>query len=326
MRGYPQGKHARGFPFLVLLWERKEEQVPFGIFSMRIASTTAEIRRQLKPLRSRQTIAFVPTMGCLHAGHMSLIEKAGKLADIVVVSIYVNPLQFAAGEDLDAYPRTFDKDAALCNDAGVDFLFHPATLYPENGPTITLKATQLSDCLCGASRPCHFDGVITVVNILFNIIQPDFAIFGEKDWQQLAIIRRMVEDLQMPVEIVGSDIIREADGLAMSSRNRYLSDADRKQALALSQALRAMQQSVMAGERDVKTLKSVAQNILDTADIRPEYLDIRCANSLTTKRMLNEQPARAFIAARVGKARLIDNMPLAFNTTPEPASCTEDSR
>jgi len=292
---------------------------------MIVARTTTEIRRCLKPLHNKN-IAFVPTMGCLHAGHMSLIEKAGELADIVVVSIYVNPLQFGAGEDLDAYPRTFDEDVARCAEAGVDVLFHPATLYPENGPEITLKASRLSDCLCGASRPGHFDGVITVVNILFNIIQPDFAIFGEKDWQQLAIIRRMVEDLQMPIEIVGGDIIREADGLAMSSRNRYLSDADHHQALALSQALSAIQQSVMAGERHVETLKSVAQNILDTADIQPEYLDICCANSLKTQRMLNEQPARAFIAARVGNARLIDNMPLEFNTIPEPATCTEDSR
>jgi len=293
---------------------------------MIVARTTTEIRRCLEPLY-KQTIAFVPTMGCLHAGHISLIEKAGELADIVVVSIYVNPLQFGADEDLDAYPRTFDEDAARCAEAGVDVLFHPATLYPENGPDITLKApAALADCLCGASRPGHFDGVITVVNILFNIIQPDFAIFGEKDWQQLAIIRRMVDDLQMPIEIVGGDIIREADGLAMSSRNRYLSDADRHQALALSQALSAMQHSVMAGERHVETLKSVAQNILDTADIQPEYLDIRCATSLKTKRMLNKQPARAFIAARVGNARLIDNMPLEINTIPEPATCTEDSR
>jgi len=292
---------------------------------MIVARTTTEIRSHLKPLRN-QTLAFVPTMGCLHAGHMSLIEKAAKLADIVVVSIYVNPLQFGAGEDLDTYPRTFDKDAALCAEAGVDFLFHPATLYPENGPKITLKATDLCDCLCGASRPGHFDGVITVVNILFNIIQPDFAIFGEKDWQQLAVIRRMVEDLQMPVEIVGSDIIREADGLAMSSRNRYLSNTDRKQALALSQALRAMQQATLAGERHVETLKTVAQSILDAANIRPEYLDVRSANSLITRHTLNKQPARAFIAARVGNARLIDNMPLAFNNAPEPASCTEDPR
>lgn len=292
---------------------------------MIIAHTTVEIRRCLKPLRN-QTIAFVPTMGCLHAGHMSLIKKAKALADIVIVSIYVNPLQFGKNEDLDSYPRSFDKDAALCDQADVDVLFHPATLYPESGPKITLRATGLCDCLCGASRPGHFDGVLTVVNILFNIIQPDIAVFGEKDWQQLTLIRRMVEDLQMPVEIVGGAIIREADGLAMSSRNRYLSEVDRQQALALSQALMAMQASARNGETHVETLKAVAQDMLDAADIQTEYLDIRCAGSLKHKQILNQQPTRAFIAARVGNARLIDNMPLEFNNAPEPATCTEDSR
>ncbi|MDQ6981741.1 MAG: pantoate--beta-alanine ligase [Mariprofundus sp.] len=293
---------------------------------MRIAHSADELRRQLKPLRSHQTIAFVPTMGCLHAGHMNLIEKAGELADIVVVSIYVNPLQFGTGEDLDAYPRTFDVDAALCAGAGVNFLFYPATLYPKSGPKITLKATRLSNCLCGASRPGHFDGVITVVNILFNIIQPDFAVFGEKDWQQLTIIRRMVKDLQMPVEIIGSEIIREADGLAMSSRNRYLSNTDHSQALALSQALTAMQQSALAGETSVGVLKHIAQSIFDTASIQTEYLDVRSANSLKARHILDKQPARAFVAARVGNARLIDNMPLELNISPEPATCTEDSQ
>jgi len=293
---------------------------------MRIARTTTEIRRQLKPLRSHQTIAFVPTMGCLHDGHVSLIERARELADIVVVSIYVNPLQFGAGEDMDAYPRTFDDDARACAEAGVNFIFHPATLYPKNGPKITLKATRLSNCLCGASRPGHFDGVLTVVNILFNIIQPDIAVFGEKDWQQLTIIRRMIKDLQMPIDIVGGTIIREADGLALSSRNRYLSDTDHSQALALSKALTAMQQSALAGETKALALKSIAQNILDAADIQTEYLDVRSASTLKARHILNKQPARAFIAARVGNARLIDNMPLEFNTPLEPAIRTQESR
>jgi len=195
---------------------------------MRVAHTAAEIRRQHKPLREKQSIALVPTMGCLHEGHMSLIKKAQSEADIVVVSIYVNPLQFGVNEDLDRYPRTFDDDARLCAEAGVDFIFHPSTLYPRSGPKVTLKASKLSDCLCGASRPGHFDGVVTVVNILFNIVAPDIAIFGEKDWQQLAIIRRMVKDLQMPIEIVGCATVRETDGLAKSSRNRYLTDSERE--------------------------------------------------------------------------------------------------
>ncbi|GAV19513.1 pantoate--beta-alanine ligase [Mariprofundus micogutta] len=278
---------------------------------MRIAHTTAEIRRQLSPLRSRgKSIAFVPTMGCLHKGHLSLIEKAKEEADIVVVSIYVNPLQFGPNEDLEQYPRPFDQDARLCAEAGVDFIFHPANLYPKAGPKITLTVEKLSDCLCGANRPGHFDGVVTVVNLLFNIVQPDIAVFGEKDWQQLAIIRRMVADLQMPIEIIGSPTIREADGLAKSSRNRYLSDHDRRQAIALSKALLGMQELAAAGEKDIKTLKQRAHATLADAGIRAEYLDIRSARSLKNKRKLNKQPARAFIAAKVGNARLIDNMPL----------------
>ncbi len=281
---------------------------------MRVAHTTSEVRRQLKNLRGHKTIAFVPTMGCLHDGHMSLIKEAKALADIVVVSIYVNPLQFGPNEDLEQYPRPFERDAQLCEKAGVDFIFHPTSLYPKSGPKVTLKATKLSDSLCGASRPGHFDGVVTVVNILFNIVRPDFAIFGEKDWQQLAIIRRMVNDLQMPIEIIGAEIKRESDGLAMSSRNRYLSDADRLQAVTLSQALIAMQALAASGERDVETLKNRAQEILTSANITTQYLDVRNATSLKSKRKLNNQSSRAFIAAPIGAARLIDNMPLIYNS------------
>ncbi|TLS78334.1 pantoate--beta-alanine ligase [Mariprofundus erugo] len=279
---------------------------------MRVAHSADEIRRQLQSLRKSQSIAFVPTMGCLHDGHLSLIRKAKALADIVVVSIYVNPLQFGANEDLDKYPRTFEADAKLCAEAGVDFIFHPSTLYGKNGPAITLQAAaSLCDCLCGASRPGHFDGVVTVVNILFNIVQPDIAVFGEKDWQQLTIIRRMVSDLHMPVEVVAAETIREKDGLAMSSRNRYLTADDRTAAIAISQALRSMQRLAASGESDIDTLKQEALTILANAGITPEYLDIRHPASLKNRRKLNSlRPARAFIAARVGTARLIDNMPL----------------
>ncbi|RLL51936.1 pantoate--beta-alanine ligase [Mariprofundus sp. EBB-1] len=286
---------------------------------MRVAHTTAEMRRQLKTLRGNNTIAFVPTMGCLHDGHISLIKEAKALADIVVVSIYVNPLQFGPNEDLETYPRPFERDAQMCEEAGVDFIFHPTSLYPKSGPKVTLKATKLSDCLCGSDRPGHFDGVVTVVNILFNIIRPDFAIFGEKDWQQLAIIRRMVNDLQIPIEIIGVNIVREADGLAMSSRNRYLSETDRQQALALSQALIAMQTLAAQGENNIETLKAAAQEILTAANITTQYLDVRNATSLKSKRKLNHLSSRAFIAAQVGSARLIDNMPLTY-TPLEPTS------
>jgi len=294
--------------------------MPKGSQHMRIAHTPSEIRRQLQTLRPHQSIAFVPTMGCLHDGHMRLIQQAKTLADIVVVSIYVNPLQFAPSEDLHAYPRPFEADAKLCADAGVDFIFHPANLYPKKAPKITLHVNKLSDCLCGASRPGHFDGVLTVVNILFNIIQPDIAIFGEKDWQQFTILRRMVSDLHMPIDIIAAKTVREADGLALSSRNRYLSAAERIQAIALSHALKTMQALAQAGEKDIETLKLSVRDILQDANIKTEYLDIRNAISLKNKRQLNQrtnqEPARAFIAAQIGKARLIDNMPLTIGTTP----------
>jgi len=282
---------------------------------MIVANSPGELRRQLQTVRGQKTIAFVPTMGCLHAGHISLIEKARAVADFVVVSIYVNPLQFGPSEDMAAYPRTIEDDSAACVAAGVDVLFHPATLYPDNGPNVTLTVTELDDCLCGASRPGHFDGVVTVVNMLFNIVQPDIAIFGEKDWQQLAIIRRMVDDLQMPVELIGVETMREADGLAMSSRNRYLSGADRRQALALSCALKSMQQAAADGETDVAMLLEQGKRILAAAEVQPEYLDVRDAVSLQPVDNLNGQvtsgqAARAFVAATIGKARLIDNMPL----------------
>ena len=192
--------------------------------------STAELRRELEPAPRGRRVALVPTMGCLHAGHMSLIRLAKELADLVVVSIYVNPLQFGPGEDLATYPRPFEADAGQCREAGVDLLFHPQDLYPHGEPEVSLRVRGLSDVLCGASRPGHFDGVATVVNILFNIVCPDVAVFGEKDWQQLAIIRRMAQDLAMPVSIIGAPILREADGLAMSSRNRYLRGDERRQA------------------------------------------------------------------------------------------------
>jgi len=285
---------------------------------MRIAHSSSEIRQQLQALRSKKTIAFVPTMGCLHRGHLSLIQQAKVMADIVVVSIYVNPLQFGPGEDLDQYPRPFEADAQLCAEVGVDFIFHPSTLYPSNGSNITLRVQdrpdRISDCLCGTSRPGHFDGVATAVNILFNIIQPDMAIFGEKDWQQLTILRRMVSDLHMPIEIIAAPTIRESDGLALSSRNRYLNPTERQQALTIVQALRSMQAMAAAGECHSDTLKDHARAILKAANIQPEYLEICHAHSLQAQPILSAQACRAFIAARIGQARLIDNMPLK---TPE---------
>ena len=284
---------------------------------MNIVETTTELRRILAPIRGRDRIAFVPTMGCLHEGHLSLIRKAKRLADIVIVSIYVNPMQFGPNEDFDAYPRTFEQDAELCKKEGVDIIFHPENLYPADGIKISLKIDKLDSCLCGAARPGHFDGVVTVVNMLFNIVQPDIAIFGEKDYQQLAIISRMGSDLQMNVEIIGGATLRENDGLAMSSRNRYLSKDDRSRAPRLHDTLQSMKSLFEQGETDSKKLIKLGKSQLSDAGIKPEYLEIRDARNLMSVGELDNTPARIFIAAKIGNARLIDNIALdrATNST-----------
>jgi len=277
-----------------------------------VASSVAELRVMLtaRCMGMRKSIALVPTMGCLHAGHAQLIRQARKMADMVVVSIYVNPLQFGPNEDFERYPRSFEADAEVCASEGADIVFHPDNLYPENGPKVTLTVRDLGDVLCGAARPAHFDGVASVVAILFNAVQPDIAVFGEKDWQQLAIIRRMTADLHMPVDIVGVETVREADGLAMSSRNRYLSDIELKKGRALSAALLSLQSLAKQGERDVDVLLATGHRVLADAGIEPEYLDVRDAVSLESQKKLNGNPVRAFVAARIGSARLIDNLPL----------------
>ncbi len=277
---------------------------------MNVVTTTTELRRQLALFRKKERIAFVPTMGCLHEGHLSLIRKAKRVADSVVVSIYVNPMQFGPNEDLDAYPRTFEADRELCEKEGVDVLFHPENLYPADGIKISLNVNELDRCLCGASRPGHFDGVATVVNMLFNIVQPDIAIFGEKDYQQLVIIKRMVHDLQMNVEIIAGETLREDDGLAMSSRNRYLDKQERKLAPRLYATLQAMKQAFERGERNSAELISLGKKQLSEAGIAPEYLEIRDAQSLHPVKQAGEQPNRIFIAANIGNARLIDNIAL----------------
>ena len=291
---------------------------------MNVVTTSEELRRTLAPVRGRERIAFVATMGCLHEGHVSLIRKAKRLADIVVVSIYVNPRQFGPNEDLDAYPRTFDADRELCEREGVNVLFHPANLYPEDGVRVSLTVDDLDHCLCGTSRPGHFDGVVTVVNILFNIVQPDIAIFGEKDWQQLAIISRMGSDLQMNVEIIGAPTLREADGLAMSSRNRYLSDNDRKLAPRLHETLQAVSKLLAAGENDAKALLAHGHAQLAEAGITPEYLEIRDAITLQPVEQV-ETPCRIFIAAKIGNARLIDNIALERTLENRPESTVESA-
>jgi len=276
---------------------------------MKVVSSIAELQHLLGSFDKEQ-IALVPTMGCLHEGHVSLIEKAKRLADVVVVSIYVNPLQFSKGEDLDVYPRPFEQDINTCKDAGADIVFHPDNLYPEQGIQVGLHVNALSHRLCGASRPGHFDGVVTVVNILFNIIRPHLAIFGEKDFQQLSIIRRMVSDLHMSVEVIGAPTIRELDGLAKSSRNKYLSDDEKLQAAEISTMLHLMQAQAKSGGT-LQCILETGHQHLEKFDIQVEYLEICDEASLEPLLTISpNQAARILIAARVGATRLIDNMPL----------------
>ncbi|MDQ7003869.1 MAG: pantoate--beta-alanine ligase [Ghiorsea sp.] len=284
---------------------------------MKVCTTIAEIQHELANF-DKERIALVPTMGCLHEGHMSLIEKGKRLADIVVVSIYINPLQFGVNEDLDTYPRPFADDVKACQDAGVNFIFHPKNLYPEHGIQVGLQVHDLSQRLCGANRKGHFDGVVTVVNILFNIIRPHLAIFGEKDFQQLSIIQRMASDLHMQVEVVGANIIRENDGLAKSSRNRYLSNDERQQAKEIHVALRLIQNNANQ-DSNINNLLALGQAYLKQHNIAAEYLTI--CDEISLEPITNMQAntlARIFIAAKIGTTRLIDNLPLTNNNEEQP--------
>jgi len=275
---------------------------------MIVARSIDEMRRLREAMQGR--VALVPTMGALHEGHLSLMRKARSLADCLIVSIYVNPLQFGPNEDFARYPRTPEEDLAACRKTGVDCVWMPETLYPDGDPLVRVHPDpSLAGVLCGRFRPGHFEGVLTVVAILLHITAPQVAVFGEKDWQQLVLIRRMVRDLRFPVEVVGAPTVREPDGLAMSSRNRYLSPEERRQARAIPDALFAMRKAVAEGERDVDKLLARAKRMLAEAGITPEYLEVREGESLA---LLSEvRPgARAFVAARVGGARLIDNLAL----------------
>ncbi len=278
---------------------------------MNTQRTINGVREQVRAWRrDGERIAFVPTMGNLHAGHMSLVARARELADRVVVSIFVNPLQFSAGEDLSAYPRTPEEDAALLQAAGVELLFLPeeAEIYPRGREGVTfVEVPGLSDLLCGASRPGHFRGVATVVAKLFNIVQPDVACFGEKDFQQLAVLRRMVAELDMPVEMVGVPTLRESDGLAMSSRNGYLTAEERQTAPALYQTLQTLAERLRSGESDYSLLQREGASTLEKAGLRPDYLEIRRSDDLLPPRG-GERELAILAAAWLGRARLIDNL------------------
>jgi len=257
--------------------------------------------------REGRRIGFVPTMGYLHAGHLSLVDEAKKQADVVVVSIFVNPTQFGPQEDFATYPRDEQRDMTLCQEAGVAavFLPAPATMYASDA-SVFVDETTLQHGLCGAKRPGHFRGVCTVVAKLFNIVLPDVAVFGQKDFQQAAIIRRMVRDLNFPVSIVVAPTLREPDGLAMSSRNVYLNAEERKQALGLNRTLDVVTASLNAGESSAETLRHQMCEILEQHGLRIDYAEIVDADTLAPVKDV-AQGHVALIAAYCGKTRLIDN-------------------
>jgi len=273
---------------------------------MKVTRTVEELRGLLKPHRHR-TIALVPTMGFFHDGHLALMRAARADSDVVVVSLFVNPTQFGPNEDLAAYPRDIDRDRALAEAEGVDLLFAPevSEVYPDGFDTKVVVA-GLTETLEGDSRPGHFDGVATVVTKLFNMVGPDVAWFGQKDAQQALMIRKLVRDLNIPVRVAIAPTVREPDGLAMSSRNAYLTDDERPRAVALSRALAAAEREVAAGRVDAGAVLAAARAELDAVGVMPEYLELRSADDLSPAERVNGNTLLA-VAARVGRARLIDN-------------------
>jgi pantoate--beta-alanine ligase len=278
------------------------------------ATTLQVLRSAVASLRGEgKRLALVPTMGALHEGHLTLVREARRHADAVAVSIFVNPKQFGPNEDLDAYPRRMAADAALLEAEGVELLWAPGVeaMYP-HGFATNVAVSGVSAGLCGADRPGHFDGVATVVLKLFNQVAPDVALFGEKDWQQLAVIRQMARDLDLTAPhvdaIVGVPTVREAAGLALSSRNQYLSPEVRAQAAALPQAMREAIAALVAGSAVAPTLAALEAHLLQAGFDRVDYAEFADAGTLVPLHALGEAPARLLVAARIGGTRLIDNM------------------
>ncbi|HUD29357.1 MAG TPA: pantoate--beta-alanine ligase [Novosphingobium sp.] len=283
---------------------------------MQTVHTLDPLRSAVEQLRKTGPVALVPTMGALHEGHLTLVREARRHAKSVVVSIFVNPLQFGAGEDLDAYPRQLARDAAALEGEGVDLLWAPTVeaMYPA-GFASNISVAGVSEGLCGAARPGHFDGVATVVCKLFNQVLPDVALFGEKDWQQLAVIRRMARDLDLtrPAAdaILGVETVREADGLAMSSRNAYLGADDRAAAVALPRAMRAAIAAIEGGADVPATLAQLEAQVVAGGFLSVDYAQLRDADDLAVLGARSDRPMRLLVAARIGPARLIDNMAVA---------------
>jgi pantoate--beta-alanine ligase len=276
---------------------------------MDIIKQVAEMQSRAREWRKAgRTIGFVPTMGFLHEGHLSLVRLAREYADVVVVSIFVNPTQFGPNEDLDAYPRDFERDEALCREEGVDAVFYPSAeeMYSDNA-SVYVNDDQLTKTLCGAKRPGHFQGVLTVVAKLFNIVLPDVAVFGQKDAQQLRVIEQMVADLNFPLRVVPGPIVREADGLAMSSRNKYLSVAQRKEALCLRRALDAAEALYGEGESDAVRIKQAMRDLIEpVTEAEIDYIELVDWTTLEPVARI-EGTTLIALAVQVGPARLIDN-------------------
>ena len=281
---------------------------------MKTETTIQGLTASLAPARTaKKLIGFVPTMGNLHEGHLTLVRAAKKICDVVVVSIFVNPIQFGAGEDFDSYPRTLEQDSRLLADVGCDIIFAPSVdqMYGKQPRLTNISVSQITNDLCGQSRPGHFDGVAVVVTKLFNIVQPDYAFFGEKDYQQLAVIRQLVQDLNIPLEVIGVPIVRAADGLALSSRNGYLSEEQRSIAPKIYQLLKQAE----VGLREGQSLSQVLANIsteLTQAGFVVDYVEARQPNLQPIEEF--DRDLVLFIAAKLGSTRLIDNLHINFKT------------
>jgi pantoate--beta-alanine ligase len=281
------------------------------------------LRDAVDALRADGPVAFVPTMGALHEGHLTLVREARRHAAHVAASIFVNPRQFGAGEDLDAYPRQLERDLELLAGEGVALVWAPSVeeMYPA-GYATNISVSGVSQGLCGGARPGHFDGVATVVCKLFNQVRPDAAFFGEKDWQQLAVIRRMARDLDLvrphADAIFGVETVREADGLAMSSRNAYLAPDERARAAALPRAMREAVAALESGAEVAATLAGLERALLAGGFASVDYAELREPDSLVPLTSLEDRPGRLLVAARIGRARLIDNLPVRRSAAPRP--------
>lgn len=275
---------------------------------MKTETTIQGLTASLAPARTtKKLIGFVPTMGNLHEGHLTLVRAAKKICDVVVVSIFVNPIQFGVGEDFDSYPRTLEQDQRLLADVGCDIVFAPSVeqMYGKNPRLTNITVSDITNDLCGLQRPGHFDGVAVVVTKLFNIVQPNFAFFGEKDYQQLAVIRQFVRDLNMPLEVIGVPIARAEDGLALSSRNGYLSEENRQKAPSIYQSLKAAEQSLQTGIALADVLTNIKAT-LTQAGFVVDYVEAR--TPALQKVDAFDQDVVLFVAAKLGVTRLIDNL------------------